>query len=50
MFAEGLEAGISTCTAPEGELIVRTFDYGTATKSLQGKIKNIDEVEDFQST
>ena len=34
---------------PNGELIERTYDHAIASHSLQGRIKNMEVVEDFES-
>ena len=33
---------------PQGELIERMFDYVIASRSLQGKFKNMEVAEDFE--
>ena len=51
MFIEAPGEGVSTCRSkgPKCELIERTCDYVIASHSLQGKIKNMEAVEDFES-
>ena len=46
-----IDAVVSTCrsTGSEGELFEITYDCVTASKSLQGKIKNTEVVGDFES-
>ena len=43
--------GVSTCRSkgPNGECVERTYGYVIASHSLQGKIKNMEVVEDFES-
>ena len=50
MFVEAPGEGDSTCRSegPNGEFIVRTYNYVIASHSLQGKIKNMEVVEDFE--
>ena len=45
------EEGVSTCRSksPKGELLERTHDYVTASRSLRGEIKNTEVVDDFES-
>ena len=42
--------GVSTCRSqgPKGELIERTCDRVFTSRSLQGKIRNMEVVEDFE--
>ena len=42
---------VSTCraNAPNGELIERTYDHVTSSRSLKGKITKMEVVEDFES-
>ena len=51
MFIEAPGEGVSTCRSkgPTGEFIERKYDDVIASHSLQGKIKNMDVVEDFES-
>ena len=48
---EAPEQGISTSRSKcsKGEAIERTYDYVIASRSLQGKIKNMEVVEDLES-
>ena len=50
MFFETLDERISTCRSKDAndELIRRTYDYVIANQSLQGKIKDMEVVEDFE--
>ena len=52
MFIEAPEAESSTCrsTSPKGELIESTCDCVIASRRLQGRIKNMEVVEDFDSS
>ena len=52
MIIEAPEEGISTCRSkgPKVEAIERTYDYVIACRSLQGKIKNMGVVADFESS
>ena len=51
MFIESAGRRISTCRSagPKGEAAERTRDYDIASRSLQGKIKDVEVVEDFES-
>ena len=51
MIIEALGEGVSTSRSkgPNGEFIERTYDYVIASHCLQGKIKNMEVVEDFES-
>ena len=51
MSIEAPVEGISTCRSngPNGELIERPYDYVIASRSLQGKIKKMDVVEEIES-
>ena len=50
-FIEAPGERISICRSkgPNGELIERTYDHLIASRSLQGKVKNMAVVEDFES-
>ena len=50
MLIEARKEGIPTCRSKssKGEAIERRYDYVMAGRSLQGKIKNIEVVEDFE--
>ena len=50
MFIKAPEQEISNCrsTGPTGEKIEGSCDYVVASRSLQGKIKNMERVEDFE--
>ena len=41
----------STCRSkgPQGEAVERTYDYDIASRRVQGKIKDVEVVEDFES-
>ena len=51
VFIDAPGEGVSTCRSKgtTGEFIERKYDYVIASHSLQGKIKNMDVVEDFES-
>ena len=51
MFVEARGEGVSTCRSegPSGEFIERTCDCVIASHSVQGKIKHMEVVEDFES-
>ena len=51
MFIEAPEEGISSCpsTGTKDEPIERTYDYFTGSRSLQGKTKKMEVVDDFES-
>ena len=51
MLIEAPERTISVCrsTGPKDELTARMHDYFIACKSLQGEIKFLEVVEDFES-
>ena len=50
VFTEAPEEGISTCRSKgsKGDWIERTCDFVMAKRSLQGQIKNMEVVEDFE--
>ena len=52
MFIKAPGEGVSTSRSkgPNGEFTERTYDYFIASHSLQGEIKNMEVVEDFEST
>ena len=51
MFIEAPGEGVSTSRSkgPNGEFIERTYDDVIASHCLQGKFKNFEVVEDFES-
>ena len=51
MFVEVPDEGISTCFSkgPKGELTEKTYDNVSGSQSLQGKVKRMEVVEDFDS-
>ena len=51
MFIKAPREGVSTCRSKgrNGELVERTYHCVIASHSLQGKIKNMEVVEDFES-
>ena len=51
MFIKAPGEGVSTCRCKgqNGDLTKRTYDYVIASHRFQGKIKNMDVVEDFES-
>ena len=50
-FIKAAEKRMSTSrsTGPQGEEIQRTYDYVIAGRSLRGKIRNVEAVEDFEN-
>ena len=51
MSIEAPQDGFSTCrsTCPKGEAIERTYDYVIVCRGLQGKLKHMEVVVDFES-
>ena len=49
MFIEAPGQGVSTRKGPNGELVERTYDHVIPSHSLQGKIKDMEVVDGFES-